>query len=300
MCIRQERDIRGSLATFLVLSYMKIFYVSFDLLTPVYLKTVDGGTLNQTYLFNAGDLVYFGSEHLPFGLLAVFMLTVFNILPMMLLFLYPCGWFRKCLSCCGASNHVLHTFMEAFQGCYHHQPRDYRYFAALYLLLRILNNLISVVFINRSSLAVSCFLFILVILSLVLIAPYRRGAHNKIDILFFLGGISVFPVDYLGSFLLPYSNHFHRVFKVILSLVALIPVQYGIILFIRKVLPRKSQVALKRYCSILTSCRRRSVEQDVEDLADLKLKTLHCCHNNNNTLCVIYTYLCCPTCLACF
>ena len=269
MCIRQEWDIRGSLvqafATFLVLSYVKIFYVSFDLLTPVYLKTVDGGTLNQTYLFNAGDLVYFGSEHLPFGILAVFMLTVFNILPMVLLFLYPCGWFRKCLSCCGASNHVLHTFMEAFQGCYRHQPRDCRYFAALYLLLRILNNLSSVVFIIRPSLAVSCFLFILVILSLVLIAPYRRGAHNKIDILFFLGAISAFPLYYLRSFLWPYSNHFHRVFKFFLSLVALIPVLYGIILFLRKVLPRKFQVALKRYCIIPTTRRRRSVEQNLED-----------------------------------
>ena len=265
MCIRQEWDIRGSLvqsfATFLVLSYVKILYVSFDLLTPVYLKTLDGGTLNQTYLFNAGDLVYFGSEHLPFGILAVFMLTVFNILPMVLLFLYPCGWFRKCLSFCGASNHVLHTFMEAFQGCYRHQPRDCRYFAALYLLLRILNNLSSVVFIHTPSLAVSCFLFIPVILSLVLIAPYRRGAHNKIDILFFLGAISAFPLDYLGSFLWPYSNHvIHHVFKIFLILVALIPVLYGIILFLRKVLPRKFQVALKRYCSIPTTCRRRSVE----------------------------------------
>ena len=270
MYIRQEWDIRGSLvqafATFLVLSYVKILHVSFDLLTPVYLKTVDGGTLNQTYLFNAGDLVYFGSEHLPFGILAVFMLTVFNILPMVLLFLYPCGWFRKCLSCCGASNHVLHTFMEVFQGCYRHQPRDCRYFAALYLLLRILNNLSSVVFINRPSFAASCFLFILVILSLVLIAPYRRGTHNKIDILFFLVGISVFPLDYLGSFLWPYSNHVPRVFKNFLILVALIPVLYGIILFLRKVLPRKFQVALKSYCSIPTTRRRRSVEQVVEDL----------------------------------
>ena len=271
MCIRQEWDIRGSLvqafATFLVLSYVKILYVSFDLLTPVYLKTVDGGTLNQTYLFNAGDLVYFGSEHLPFGILAVFMLTVFNILPMVLLFLYPCGWFRKCLSFCGASNHVLHTFMEAFQGCYRHQPRDCRHFAALYLLLRILNNLSSVVFIRRPSLAVSCLLFILVILSLVLISPYRRGAHNKIDILFFLAGISVFPLAYLASFTWPYSNdRVNRVFKIFSILVALIPVLYGTILFLRKVLPRKFQVTLKRYCIILTSCRRRSVEQDVEDL----------------------------------
>ena len=269
ICIRQEWDIRGSLvqtfATFLVLSYVKIFYVSFDLLTPVYLKTVDGGTLNQTYLFNAGDLVYFGSEHLPFGILAVFMLTVFNILPMVLLFLYPCGWFRKCLSFCGASNHVLHTFMEAFQGCYRHQPRDCRYFAALYLLLRILNNLSSVVFIFTPSLAVSCFLFILVILSLVLIAPYRKDAHNKIDILFFLAGLSIFPLTYLVSFRWPYGNHVHIAFKVFLSLVVLIPVLYGIILFLRKVLPRKFQVALKRYCIILTSCRRKSVEQVVED-----------------------------------
>ena len=183
MCIRQEWDIRGSLvqafATFLVLSYVKILYVSFDLLIPVYLKTVDGSTLNQTYLFNAGDLVYFGSEHLPFGILAVFMLTVFNILPMVLLFLYPCGWFRKCLSCCGASNHVLHTFMEAFQGCYRHQSRDCRYFAGLYLLLQILNNLSSVVFIHTPSIAVSCFLFILVILSLVLIAPQKRCSQQN-------------------------------------------------------------------------------------------------------------------------
>ena len=125
--------------------------------------------------------MYFGSEHLPFGILAVFMLTVFNILPMVLLFLYPCGWFRKCLSFCGASNHVLHTFIEAFQGCYRHQPRDCRYYAALYLFLRILNNLSSVVFIHKPSSAVSSFLFVLVAMTLVLIPPYRKDAHNKID-----------------------------------------------------------------------------------------------------------------------
>ena len=116
-------------------------------------------------------------------------LIVFDILPMVLLFLYLCGWFRKCLSCCGASNHVLHTFMEAFQGCYRHQPRDCRYFAALnfiYLFLRILNDISFAVLIHTPSSAVSSFLFIFVIMSLVWTAPYRKDAHNKIDILFFL------------------------------------------------------------------------------------------------------------------
>ena len=203
-------------------------------------------------------VTYFGSEHLPFGILAVFMLTVFNILSMVLLFLYPCGWFRKFLSCCGASNHVLHTFMETFQGCYRHQPRDCRYFAALYLLLRILNNLSFVVFINTPSLAMCSFLFILVIISLVTIAPYRIDAHNKIDTLFFLVFLSVFPLNYLGSFLWPYSSHFHHIFKVFLTLVALSPVLYSFVLFLRKILPWKFQVTLKRYC------RRSSMEQ-VED-----------------------------------
>ena len=268
-CIRLEWDIRGSLvqafATFLVLSYVKILYVSFDLLTPVYLKTVDGATLNQTYLFNAGDLVYFGSEHLPFGILAVFMLTVFNILPMMLLFLYPCGWFRKCLSCCGASNHVLHTFMDAFQGCYRHRPQDCRYFAALYLLLRILNNIGFVTLIHKPSIAVCSFLFILVATSLVLIAPYREDAHNKIDTLFFLACGSSFPLVYLGSFPWLDGRKYHQTFKIFLAMIAITPVLYGSTLFLRKILPRKFLSTLKKYSNILSTCRRNSVDQDAED-----------------------------------
>ena len=98
----------------------------------------------------------------------------------------------------------------------------------------------------------------------------QKWCSHKIDILFFLGGISVFPLAYLGSFLWPYSNHvIHRVFKIFLILLSLIPVLYGIILFLHKVLPRKFQVALKRYCSIPITCRRRSVEQDMEDLGYL-------------------------------
>ena len=130
-------------------------------------------------------------------------------------------------------------------------------------------------------------LFLLVILSLVTLAPYRKDAHNKIDTLIFLVVVSAFPLDYLKSFLWPYSRHFHRIFRVFSSFLSLTPVLY--ILFLRKVLPRKFQATLKRYCSILTSCRRRSLEQDVEDQGythtDLKLKTLYCCHNVLSTVC---------------
>ena len=69
------------------------------------------------------------------------MLTVFAILPTLLMLLYPTRTFQKCLNCCGLRCLPLHIFMDAFQGCYKNGTdgtRDYRYFAGLYLLFRFL------------------------------------------------------------------------------------------------------------------------------------------------------------------
>ena len=61
-CIRREWNIRGSLiqafATFLILSYVKILNVSFDLLLPICLKDVKGDILNIIYLWNI-NIFYF-------------------------------------------------------------------------------------------------------------------------------------------------------------------------------------------------------------------------------------------------
>lgn len=219
-------------------------------------------TINQTYLFNSGELVYFGSEHLPFGVLAVLMLTLFNILPMVLLFLYPCGWFLKCLSYCGINSHALHAFMDAFQSCYRHRPRDCRYFAAVYLLFRFLNILSSVFFIHEASIAVSSFIFIVMTMSLVIIAPYREEANNKIDTFFILLLLLCFPLSYLDSFPRSYFRQYKRFFKIILIIVSVTPVIYGLTLFLRKVLPRKMQVTIKGY---LSNCMRCAAEQDMGD-----------------------------------
>ena len=89
--IRRELNIRGSLitafATFLVLSYEKILNVSFDILTPATLYTVEGKQHKQLYLYNDGEIPYFGRDHIPYGVIALIMLTIFNILPMIVLFL---------------------------------------------------------------------------------------------------------------------------------------------------------------------------------------------------------------------
>ena len=124
-------------ATFILLSYVKIVNTSFDILMPVDVHNVSGKTVGQ-YVFYNGSMEYFGKEHLPYGILALFMFTTFNLVPLLLLCLYPCRCFQSCLNCCRLNSQVLRTFMDAFQGCYKFEPYDCRYWAAFYLLLRIL------------------------------------------------------------------------------------------------------------------------------------------------------------------
>ena len=118
---------------------MKILCASFDLVpTQVYDKYGKGLGL---YLFYDAELQYFGKEHLRYAILAVITTLVFNILPLLLLLLYPFQCFQQCLSTCRQRWHGLPIFIDAFQGCYKNGTetgtRDCRYFAALYLITRI-------------------------------------------------------------------------------------------------------------------------------------------------------------------
>ena len=190
MWLRCEWDIRGTLVqaftTFFLLSYVKILNVSFDLLTPVSLKMADGKSLNQTFVYNDGEVPYLGSEHLPYFVLAIVVTTVFNILPALLLLLYPCSCFQTCLNFCSLNSFALRSFMDAFQGCYRHKPRDYRYFTALYLFLRV-SFLVTVMLVKDAvSFALCGFYFIIAAIILIVTKPYKLKKHNTIDILFFL------------------------------------------------------------------------------------------------------------------
>jgi len=190
MKFRKEWDIRGSLvqafSTFLVLSYMKFMNVSFDLLFPIHIKTVDNKNLKKTYLLNNPDMEYFGREHLPYGILAIFMLTTFNILPLIILLLYPCRTVQRCLNYCGLFRQELKAFVDTFQGCYRYKPRDCRYFAGLYLLVKLL--WFSVLALVRDSIIIPItgFMYSLLAITVVLTQPYHRKVHNKADTILFL------------------------------------------------------------------------------------------------------------------
>ena len=128
-------------AAFLLLSYSKILFVSLQLLSYTHLYVPTGGTLAPPMrVYHDPSLEWFGDQHLPFALLAIFVLCIFIFFPALVLLLYPTKAFQKCLGCCGSRWLALHAFVDVFQGCYKNGTngtRDCRYFAGLYLALRI-------------------------------------------------------------------------------------------------------------------------------------------------------------------
>ena len=142
--------------------------------------------LSQLYLFNQGDVAYFSSQHLPYACLATFFLIIFNVLLVLLLFIYPYSCFQVCLNHTGLRCQSLHIFMDPFQGHYKNGTNgtyDFRYFSALYLLSRILVYA-SLMFAYQVGSYASTTVIVVCFTAIIALAqPYIKQSHNFIDTL---------------------------------------------------------------------------------------------------------------------
>ena len=187
---RRQWDIQNSLvdafATFLLLSYVKFLSASFEILIPTFSWDMEN-TMQPAVLYYDGTVEYFGKDyvHLPYALLAIAVLLVFTFLPILLLCLYPCRCFQRVLNRYHLSSQTLHTFMDIFQGSFKdgtNGTRDCRYFAAVYLIARVVLYLsvgISVVTFNTAM--ISSVLLVGIVL-LAVFQPYKHSLYNKLDI----------------------------------------------------------------------------------------------------------------------
>ena len=239
---RREWDIKTSLihafCTFLLLSYFKFLSVSFDLLVPVQVFNISGEKLTKHYLLLDGSVEYFGPTHLPFGILALVVVLVFNVLPLILLCLYPCRCFHRCLHHCRIRLLKLHIFMDVFQGCYKDGTAgtcDCRWFAALYLLIRIAILVASgIVTFNLSfGIFLTVILLLVIVFLIVLFQPYKTPIHNVINI-FLLIVASLLCVSFMANTIL-YSgtSDFREIPNVFTGIFLIIPLLFfiGLILY---------------------------------------------------------------------
>ena len=231
---RKQWDIKTSIievfATFLLLSNFKFLSVSFDLLTPTEVHNVNGSLLGL-FLWYDASIAYFGKEHLPYGILALLLLFIFVIFPIVLLLLYPMRCFQWCLGRCSLRSHALRIFMDAFQGCYKdgtNGTRDCRYFAALYLMIRIVFFFVLVFTLNVFFYAVCLFVLIVFAMLIAIIQPYKAefATYNIVDTVFIL----ILALLFCGSLCMELASlkdhRYTTTSKVATGIVAVLPLLY--------------------------------------------------------------------------
>lgn len=191
--VRRQWNFKSSIveafAGFLLLSFGKMWGISYDLLVPVKLYNIHGDRVNKTYLFYDATVEMFSNSHLVFALISILVLIVFIFLPMLLLLLYPMRCFHKCLDCCRIRSHALMVFTDAFQGACKNGTngtRDHRWFALLYPSFRILCYFIYALTFSSYAYAMITIALIGGVILIVVVQPYKRAAHNTIDTVFML------------------------------------------------------------------------------------------------------------------
>ena len=209
-----SKGIANSFASFLMLSYSKILFVSLNLLLPIQLYHLHQGTpANSLALYYDSNLQYFGQDHLPYALLSIIVLFVFTVLPLTLIIMNPMCSHGRCRSRCNLStsySHSVHFFVESFQGWFKDgtEPgtRDLRIMAALYPLLRIVFALsvflVTVLVVPSSPYSsatwfVPGLVFTCASLFFALAKPYKLQYMNTLESLqFALLGVISFLVSY--------------------------------------------------------------------------------------------------------
>ena len=187
--VRSDWDIRNSIihsfATFLLLSYMRILSVSFDVLAPIKIYSVTGGTVGW-FLYSNSSVLFFGKEHLPYGIVALTVAVFCSIFPALLMILYPMVCFQRLLNCLRLRTQALHTFMDCFQGYYKDRTdstHDCRYFAGIYLLARFCVYITYGLSFDVFSFAIATVLYILLSLLVIIVKPYKThlSVYNTVD-----------------------------------------------------------------------------------------------------------------------
>ena len=271
--IRRLQNIRTSLidafATFILLSCMKFFTVSFDLLIPARLYDIHGKNIGTNYLYYDGTIEYFGKEHLPYAIVAIIMLLVFVVFPCLLLCLFPCRCFQRFLNHYGLRTLLLTTFLDAFQGCYKdgtNGTRDCRYFAAMYfILLGILLGCFATA-LTRFIFPAMISILIMFGIMIVIARPYKSPAHNVINaclILVVAHSLTSVAEAYQGL----NKSPFKRLPQITVIITGCIPSMYGIALLLYNLLAHRRvvQQAFRKLHSLLPYSCRRLAHTDSED-----------------------------------
>ena len=248
--IHPETSAIDAFATVTLLSYVKFLNITNFLLLFKYLYNGSGDKISTVAHFQA-NTQFFHGKHLAFALPAILVFFTFIVIPPAVLILYKYSFFQRCLTRCRLNTLALRTFVEKFQGPYKHGMNgtvDYRYFAALYFVLRIIDFFIS--FISLPAYIIgAAILYLYVALFFALLQPYRKRIYNIVDSIIFaiLSAVYILLIVHVG--LIFFTGHPFIVMFVLTDLLYSLPLLYLIVYIVFWLVNRRTGCAqkLKQY-----------------------------------------------------
>ena len=211
--VSSKHSIIEALSTLIIMVYSKCTFTTFSILWNQQLYSGIHPTVRVVSL--QGELEFFSTQHLPYAVMAIFVLVLFTIPLPLILLLYPLS--NKVISKLGLGEtlvvRIISTmlplskflpFFDFFQGTFKNQ---YRFFSGLYFIYRIImlaSVLIPIV--SMSYLTVTLLVIAMLVVH-TLACPYKKKIHNAIDTLLFanlaiISGLKVFIIlleDYDSS-----------------------------------------------------------------------------------------------------
>ena len=204
--VSSKHSIIETLSTLIIMVYSKCTFTTFSILWNQQLYSDNHPTVRVVSL--QGDMEFFSTQHLPYAVMAVFVLVLFTISLPFILLLYPLS--NKVISKLGLDETLVVRiiskmlplskflpFFDFFQGTFKNQLR---FFSGLYFIYRIIV-LASVMIpiVSMSYLTVTLLVITMLVVH-TLAWPYKKKTHNAIDALLFanlaiISGLKVFIVN---------------------------------------------------------------------------------------------------------
>ena len=188
-------DVIDVFSAFFLLSYSRLMYQSSLFLvcgkvTHIGKNGPSSRPRGINYIMNYDSNIACGSsKYIAIAAVSLLIILVFNVLPALLLVLYPFKVVRSCLSKCQLDTLSLSAFMDKFHRCYRNglsEGRDMRSFAGLDFFVRCLFFLYYPFKLYRIPISFGSH-FVLIFLSATLLIaiarPYRKSYKNVFDTL---------------------------------------------------------------------------------------------------------------------
>ena len=198
-----KNDLIDVFATFFLLSYVKIFYQNFILLSSSHVLTY---SLNGNYSYSNHvpdvdkTISITSAQYITTFSIVALIFWLCNVLPVLLLILYPLGTFRNMLSKLRLDRISLMIFMEKFQCCYRDGldgKRDMRYFSGIYFFLFLCSVISAEMFHHYFGIKkwfTFGLTFSIMVLLIALCRPYKNKYVNVCDTLLLFHLATIFYV----------------------------------------------------------------------------------------------------------